>query len=126
MDVRLREHPALAVDEQERKIAQLTEGTIGPYELHDFYLYHCVRKGARPGRILDLAQLAFGESYSLEDHKRWLRTFYKRFFWSQFKRSCTADGPKVGTVALSPRGDWRMPSDAAVTGWLAEVEAYGA
>ncbi|HBP23536.1 MAG TPA: NAD(+) synthase, partial [Planctomycetes bacterium] len=118
--------PELLPADAEGKIAQLTEGTIGPYELHDFYLYHCVRKGARPGRILDLAQLAFGESYSLEDHKRWLRTFYKRFFWSQFKRSCTADGPKVGTVALSPRGDWRMPSDAAVTGWLAEVEAYGA
>ena len=81
------------------QIAQLTEETIGPYELHDFYLYHLVRHGARPGRILDLAQVAFGARYDLATLKRWLKVFLSRFFSQQFKRSCTADGPKVGMVA---------------------------
>ena len=116
--------PELLPADAKGRIAQLTEETIGPYELHDFYLYHFVRHGARPGRILDLAQLAFGASYSLEEHKRWLGAFLRRFFSNQFKRSCTADAPKVGMVALSPRGDWRMPSDARVRSWLAEVERY--
>ncbi|MGE0713350.1 MAG: NAD(+) synthase [Planctomycetota bacterium] len=116
--------PELLPADAEGKIAQLTEGVIGPYELHDFFLYHFVRKGARPARILDLARHAFEPDYSLEELRRWLRSFLQRFFWSQFKRSCTADGPKVGTVALSPRGDWRMPSDASVAGWIAEVDAY--
>ena len=106
------------------QIAQLTEDTVGPYELHDFFLYHFVRHGARPARILDLATLAFEERYGLEQLRRWLRVFIRRFFQSQFKRSCTADGPKVGMVALSPRGDWRMPSDAQVRSWLREVETY--
>jgi NAD+ synthase (glutamine-hydrolysing) len=106
------------------KIAQLTEETIGPYELHDFFLYHLVRHGARPRRILDLARIAFAESYDLETLKRWLSVFLRRFFSNQFKRSCTADAPKVGMVALSPRGDWRMPSDARVRSWLAEVDDY--
>lgn len=105
-------------------IAQLTEETIGPYELHDFYLYHFVRHGARPARILQLAEIAFGDDYDRAEHKRWLRVFVGRFFRQQFKRSCTADGPKVGQVALSPRGDWRMPSDASVTSWLAEIDAF--
>jgi NAD+ synthase (glutamine-hydrolysing) len=116
--------PELLPADASGQIAQLTEGVIGPYELHDFYLYNFVRKGARPGRILDLARLAFGEAYSLDDHRKWLKVFLKRFFWSQFKRSCTADGPKVGMVALSPRGDWRMPSDASVDGWLREIAEY--
>lgn len=106
------------------EIAQRTEETIGPYELHDFFLYHVVRHGARPGRVLDLAQLAFAQTYPLPVLKRWLSVFYRRFFRHQFKRSCTADAPKVGLVALSPRSDWRMPSDAQVGSWLAAVEAY--
>lgn len=118
--------PELLPADAQGKIAQLTEETIGPYELHDFFLYHFVRHGARPGRILDLARVAFGEDYELETLKKWLAVFLRRFFTQQFKRSCTADAPKVGAVALSPRGDWRMPSDASVDTWLAEVEAYPA
>ncbi|MEQ9078406.1 MAG: NAD(+) synthase [Sandaracinaceae bacterium] len=117
--------PELLPADEEGQIAQLTESTIGPYELHDFFLYHFVRHGARPGRILDLAQAAFGDAYTLETLKRWLSVFFRRFFTHQFKRSCTADAPKVGMVALSPRGDWRMPSDAQVKSWLDAVEAYG-
>ncbi|MCB9557850.1 MAG: NAD(+) synthase [Deltaproteobacteria bacterium] len=105
-------------------IEQLTEQQIGPYELHDFFLYHMVGSGARPRRLLDLAQIAFAGSYELVTLKRWLTLFISRFFANQFKRSCTADGPKVGNVALSPRGDWRMPSDADPASWLAEVDAY--
>ena len=105
------------------KIAQLTEEKIGPYELHDFFLYHFVRHGRTPTRILELAEIAF--DYDLETIKKWLTVFYERFFSQQFKRSCTADGPKVGMVALSPRGDWRMPSDAKVKLWIKEIEKYG-
>ncbi len=104
------------------EIAQLTEEKIGPYELHDFFLYHFVRHGARPSRVLDLAGVAFDESqYDDETLKQWLSVFIKRFFMHQFKRSCTADGPKVGNVALSPRGDWRMPSDAKPDIWLEDI-----
>lgn len=117
--------PELLPADADGQIAQLTESTIGPYELHDFYLYAFVRKGERPARILDLAQVAFGDDYDLATHKKWLRLFFSRFFRYQFKRSCTPDGPKVGQVALSPRGDWRMPSDARADTWLAEVDAYG-
>ncbi|MBT6275035.1 MAG: NAD(+) synthase [Chromatiales bacterium] len=117
--------PELLPPDPTGEIAQLTESTIGPYELHDFYLYHLIRHGARPERILDLAQIAFGERYTLSDHKAWLTVFYRRFFSNQFKRSCTADGPKVGSVALSPRGDWRMPSDAQVHSWITAVTQYG-
>lgn len=117
--------PELLPSDAEGKIAQLTEDVIGPYELHDFYLYHFAREGARPERILDLAQIAFGACYDLATHKRWLSLFFRRFFQNQFKRSCTADGPKVGMVALSPRGDWRMPSDAQVDSWLEAIAAYG-
>jgi len=116
--------PELLPADAEGSIAQLTEDTLGPYELHDFFLYHFVREGARPGRILDLAQVAFGADYPLDRLKSTLRLFLTRFFANQFKRSCTADAPKVGQVALSPRGDWRMPSDARVRTWLAEVDAY--
>ena len=117
--------PELLPADADGRIAQLTESAIGPYELHDFYLYYLVRQGARPSRILDLAQIAFGDDYDLDTHKKWLRLFLGRFFRFQFKRSCTPDAPKVGQVALSPRGDWRMPSDARVRTWLAEVDAYG-
>jgi NAD+ synthase (glutamine-hydrolysing) len=116
--------PELLPADEQGQIAQLTEATIGPYELHDFFLYQVVRQGARPARILDIAQLAFAEHYDLATLKKWLRLFYHRFFTYQFKRSCTADAPKVGMVALSPRGDWRMPSDAKVRSWLDEVEQY--
>lgn len=116
--------PELLPTDENGEIAQLTEETIGPYELHDFFLYHFVRHGARPGRILDLAQVAFANRYDLTTLKKWLTVFYRRFFSHQFKRSCTADAPKVGMVALSPRGDWRMPSDAAVRSWIEAVERY--
>jgi len=106
-------------------IAQLTEEKIGPYELHDFFLYHFVRHGARPSRVLDLAGVAFDESqYDDDTLKQWLSVFIKRFFMHQFKRSCTADGPKVGNVALSPRGDWRMPSDAKPDIWLEDIGSW--
>jgi NAD+ synthase (glutamine-hydrolysing) len=116
--------PELLPTDADGKIAHLTEAAIGPYELHDFYLFHFVRHGRTPTRILDLALHAFGDRYSLDVHKKWLRVFLTRFFHNQFKRSCTADAPKVGMVALSPRGDWRMPSDARVGEWLAHVDAY--
>ncbi len=117
--------PELLPADTSGQIAQLTEDQIGPYELHDFFLYHVVRDGARPTRVLDLARVAFGDDYSQAELQRWCAVFLRRFFTQQFKRSCTADGPKVGQVALSPRGDWRMPSDAQVRSWVAEVEAYG-
>ncbi len=117
--------PELLPVDSNGEIAQLTEEAIGPYELHDFFLYHFVRHGARPTRILELAGEAFGERYPVEELKRWLSLFFRRFFANQFKRSCTADGPKVGMVALSPRGDWRMPSDAQVAAWVEEVERFG-
>jgi len=119
--------PELLPADADGQIAQLTEEKIGPYELHDFFLYHFARHGARPARILDLARVAFNESqYDDETLKRWLSVFIRRFFMHQFKRSCTADGPKVGSVALSPRGDWRMPSDAKPDTWLADVAHWRA
>jgi len=99
--------------------SQSTESTIGPYELHDFFLYHFLRYGATPEKILYLASFVkFDRPYSPDEIKKWLRVFLTRFFANQFKRSCLPDGPKVGSVSLSPRGDWRMPSDAAATLWL--------
>ncbi|MGI8551769.1 MAG: NAD(+) synthase [Dehalococcoidia bacterium] len=107
----------------EGQIAQLSEGKIGPYELHDFFLYWFVRHGTRPRRLLALAQIAFEGAYAEVELRKWLIVFYERFFTNQWKRDCTADGPKVGTVALSPRGDWRMPSDAVVKAWINEIRA---
>ena len=104
------------------EIAQKTEDLVGPYELHDFYLYYAVRWGFPPRKVLRLAQYAFGGRYDRETLLKWLKNFYRRFFSQQFKRSCLPDGPKVGSVALSPRGDWRMPSDAAAKLWLDELE----
>jgi NAD+ synthase (glutamine-hydrolysing) len=98
---------------------QSTESVVGPYELQDFFLYHFLRFGAPPEKILFLAEQAtFDRPYTAEEIRRWLEVFFRRFFANQFKRSCLPDGPKVGTVSLSPRGDWRMPSDAAVNAWL--------
>ena len=107
---------------KEVEIAQKTEDLVGPYELHDFFLYYAVRWGFRPRKVFRLAEYALGEKYDRATRLRWLQNFYRRFFAQQFKRSCLPDGPKVGSVTLSPRGDWRMPSDAAATLWLEEVE----
>lgn len=107
---------------EDGKIAQKTEDLVGPYELHDFYLYQILRYGFSPAKVYRLAKCAFAGSYDDATILKWLRTFYKRFFSQQFKRSCVPDGPKVGTVALSPRGDLRMPSDASVQVWLRELE----
>lgn len=114
--------PELLPASADGQIAQLTESAIGPYELHDFFLYHVVRHGTRPRQLLGLAQIAFGDRYTEDEQRHWLSVFYRRFFANQFKRSCTPDAPKVGSVSLSPRGDWRMPSDAQVATWLAELE----
>ena len=103
-------------------ISQKTEDLVGPYELHDFFLYQMLRMGFAPGKIYRIAKEAFAERYSNETILKWLRTFYWRFFAQQFKRSCLPDGPKVGSVAVSPRGDLRMPSDACVSAWIKEVE----
>lgn len=104
------------------EIAQVTEDLVGPYELHDFFLYYVMRFGYSPLKIYRIAKLAFAEMYKEEVILKWLKTFYWRFFSQQFKRSCVPDGPKVGTVALSPRGDLRMPSDACVRIWRKELE----
>jgi NAD+ synthase (glutamine-hydrolysing) len=104
------------------KISQRTEDLVGPYELHDFFLYYLLRFGYTPKKILFLAQEAFSGIYDRDTILKWLKTFYKRFFSQQFKRSCLPDGPKVGSVAVSPRGDLRMPSDACVRQWLEELE----
>ena len=105
------------------KIAQKTEELVGPYELHDFYLYHAVRWGFSPRKVYFLAQAAFAGTYPPAVLKKWLVSFYRRFFSQQFKRSCLPDGVKIGSVALSPRGDWRMPSDASAALWLEEAES---
>lgn len=104
------------------KIAQKTEDIVGPYELHDFYLYYVMRFGYTPSKIYRLACYTFQGVYDQETILKWLRKFYWRFFAQQFKRSCLPDGPKVGSVALSPRGDWRMPSDASVEMWIRDLE----
>lgn len=103
-------------------IAQRTEDLVGPYELHDFFLYYTLRYGFTPAKIFELARQAFKGSYDDATIKKWLRTFVRRFFSQQFKRSCLPDGPKVGSVCLSPRGDWRMPSDASSASWLADLD----
>ena len=102
---------------------QSTETSIGPYELHDFFLFHFLRYGAPPEKILFLAERArFRAAYAPAELRRWLAVFLRRFFGNQFKRSCLPDGPKVGSISLSPRGDWRMPSDAQAALWLRWLE----
>lgn len=108
-------------DDDADTIAQRTEDLVGPYELHDFFLYHTLRYGESPRKILILAREAFAGVYTDEVLLKWLRNFYRRFFSQQFKRSCMPDGPKVGSVCLSPRGDWRMPSDASAAAWMNEL-----
>ena len=113
--------PELLPAQENGEIAQKTEEVIGPYELHDFFLYHTVKYGARPRKIGFLAEHAFEGKYTPKEIKRWLDVFVKRFFSQQFKRSCIPDGPKVGTISLSPRGDWRMPSDAVDDLWREDI-----
>ena len=107
---------------KEGEISQKTEDIVGPYELHDFFLYYLVRCGFAPSKILRIAEITFKGIYDIETIKKWLTIFVRRFFTQQFKRSCLPDGPKVGTVSLSPRGDWNMPSDACVRLWLEDLE----
>ena len=114
--------PELLPADGNGEIAQKTEDLVGPYELHDFYLYYLLRFNFSPSKLYRLAQYALGEVYDDETLRKWLKVFLRRFFAQQFKRSCLPDGPKIGSVALSPRGDWRMPSDASVALWLREAE----
>ena len=112
--------PELIPADENGEIKQKTEDLVGPYELHDFFLYYFLRFGFRPSKIYFLAQTAFSGVYD-ETIKKWLQTFFRRFFNQQFKRSCLPDGPKVGSISISPRGDWRMPSDASSAAWLKEI-----
>ena len=114
--------PELLPPTEDGKIAQKTEETVGPYELHDFFLYYMIRFGFTPSKIYRMAVRAFEGSYDEETIYKWEETFMRRFFAQQFKRSCVPDGPKVGTVSLSPRGDWRMPSDATRNVWLEDLK----
>lgn len=114
--------PELLPPDSKGKIEQKTEDLVGPYELHDFFLYQMLRYGTEPKKILTLASIAFAGNYDESTIRHWLITFYRRFFAQQFKRSCMPDGIKAGSVCLSPRGDWRMPSDASAKLWLAELE----
>lgn len=107
---------------KEGEIVQITEDVVGPYELHDFFLYQTVRSGHEPTKIFRLARVAFGQKYDDQTILKWLKTFYRRFFQQQFKRSCLPDGPKVGPVSLSPRSDWRMPSDGSGQLWQEQLE----
>ncbi len=107
------------------EISQKTEDLVGPYELHDFFLYYAVRWGYAPKKVYRLARYAFAGQYDKDTILKWLKTFYRRFFSQQFKRSCLPDGPKVGSLTLSPRGDWRMPSDASSAIWLAQLDEIG-
>ncbi len=113
--------PELLPPDSNGGILQKTEELIGPYELHDFFLYHTIRYGASPKKVLLLAKHAFEGAYDADTILAWLKLYYKRFFSQQFKRSCLPDGPKVGTISLSPRGDWRMPSDASYELWMKEL-----
>ena len=114
--------PELIPADEQGRIKQKTEDLVGPYELHDFFIYYFLRYGFGPAKIYIMAQKAFKDAYDDETIKKWLKTFCRRFFTQQFKRSCLPDGPKVGSVSLSPRGDWRMPSDASSALWLKECE----
>ena len=114
--------PELLPADENGLISQKTEDLVGPYELHDFFLYYMLRYGFAPAKIFYLATKAFAQTYDDACIKQWLKVFLKRFFAQQFKRSCMPDGPKVGSVNLSPRGDWRMPSDASSDLWLDDCD----
>jgi len=107
---------------KEDEIVQETESIVGPYELHDFFLYHFIKYGAKPSKILHLASIAFSSMYDESTINKWLKVFLKRFFTQQFKRSCMPDGPKVGTISLSPRVDWKMASDVDFEGWIVGLD----
>lgn len=115
--------PELIPADEDGNIKQITEDLVGPYELHDFFLYYFLRCGFRPSKIFFLAARTFKNVYDEETIKKWLQIFFRRFFNQQFKRSCLPDGPKVGSISISPRGDWRMPSDASSDAWLREIES---
>ena len=110
--------PELIPADEQGNIKQVTEDLVGPYELHDFFLYHFLRSGFSPAKICFLAINTFKGTYDEATINKWLKVFFRRFFNQQFKRSCLPDGPKVGSISLSPRGDWRMPSDASPDLWL--------
>ena len=114
--------PELLPPDAEGKISQQTEDIVGPYALHDFFLYYMLSYGFAPAKIYHLACRAFQKDFDADTVKKWLKSFYRRFFTQQFKRNCMPDGVKVGAISLSPRGDWRMPSDAAGRIWLDEIE----
>ncbi|MDE7335048.1 MAG: NAD(+) synthase, partial [Muribaculaceae bacterium] len=114
--------PELLPADPSGHIAQKTEDLVGPYELHDFFLYQLLAMRRSPAVIRDLAERAFAEKFSSEEIEKWLQTFLRRFFSQQFKRSCMPDGPKVCAVSLSPRGDWRAPSDASSAPWLNDLK----
>lgn len=114
--------PELLPPDKDGNIAQVTEDVVGPYELHDFFLYNMMRLSFEPEKIFYLAKIAYKNKYDDATIYKWLRNFYWRFFSQQFKRSCLPDGPKVGSVSLSPRGDWRMPSDASINIWLKRLD----
>jgi NAD+ synthase (glutamine-hydrolysing) len=107
---------------EDETLEQKTEESIGPFELHDFFLFYTVRHAFSPGKVHYLAKRAFADQYPAEQILKWMKVFYRRFISQQFKRSAMPDGPKVGSVALSPRGDWRMPSDASYALWLEEID----
>ena len=114
--------PELLPTTAEGVTSQITEDIVGPYELHDFFLFYMIRYGFRPSKIFRLANYVFADDYDRATLLKWMKSFYRRFFAQQFKRSCLPDGPKVGSVALSPRGDWRMPSDIKATAWMKELD----
>ena len=115
--------PELLPPDEKGNIVQETESIVGPYALHDFFLYNALRFGFTPAKIYHLACKAFASDFDNDTVKKWIKTFYRRFFSQQFKRSCLPDGVKIGSLCLSPRGDWRMPSDASAALWLEEAEA---
>jgi len=114
--------PELLPPDAKGEIAQQTESIVGPYALHDFFLYNILRYGFEPDKIFALAKKAFADDFDGETIMKWLRTFYRRFFTQQFKRSCMPDGIKIGSVGLSPKGDWKMPSDASAAMWLKKLD----
>jgi NAD+ synthase (glutamine-hydrolysing) len=115
--------PELLPPDESGKISQQTEDLVGPYALHDFFLYHMLHNDFAPRKIYALACRAFMQDFDKQTIKKWLCVFYRRFFTQQFKRNCMPDGAKVGTISLSARGDWQMPSDAACRVWLDEAES---
>lgn len=114
--------PELLPPDEKGNILQQTEDVVGPYALHDFFLYYAIRFGYPPKKVFDLCCIAFQDDFSCETILKWLKNFYRRFWTQQFKRNCMPDGVKIGSIALSPRGDWRMPSDASAAVWLAEID----